>query len=99
MLIHRRHILTTQACLVGSMHSAHGDDARTRLLRGQQGDNLADNMDEDIQSTAASTLLFGPAIGFLLLLGKWVVAVLNGGQLKPLFFSTPPVSRVCPIAK
>ncbi len=42
-------------------------------------------MGRDMQ-TAASTLLFGSAIGLALLLGESVVAVLNGGQLKPLFF-------------
>lgn len=68
------------------MHSTHGSDARARLFRGLRGDNLADNMDRDMQSTAASTLLFGSAIGIALLLGESVVAVLNGGQLKPLFF-------------
>ena len=82
-----------------SIHLTDGSDARTRLFRGLRGDNLADNMDRDMKSTAASTLLFGPAIGLALLLGESVVAVLNGGKLRPLFFSTPPVFRVCPVAK
>ena len=64
----------------------HEGDARTRLFRGLLEDHLADNMDRDMQSTAASTLLFGSAIGLALLLGESVVAALNGGQLKPSFF-------------
>ncbi len=99
ILLVRRHKLTMQTCLVGSVYSTHGSDAWTRFLRGLRGDNLADNMDRDVQSRAPSTLLFGSAIGPAIPLEESVVAVLNGGQLGPLFFSTPPVFRVCPVAK
>ena len=70
---------------MGSIHSTNGSDARTRLIRGLRGDNLADDMGRDMQ-TALSTLLFGSAVGLALLLGESVVAVLDGGQPKPLFF-------------
>ena len=49
------------------------------------GENAGNNTDEKTQSTTSLAYVAGPALGFLLLLQKRVVAVLAESQPKPPF--------------